>query len=223
VTCDVAEPSQVAAMVDHAVSRFGGVDVIVNNAGVTDGGPVPEKMPDAMFDHAVRVNLNGLWYCCKYAGAHMLQRGRGGSIINIASILGMGGQQNFPPAYMATKAAVINLTRTLACSWADRGVRVNGIAPGWYPSEMTGPWLGNPDFLKHVEAQTPMGRVGDPNELLGALLYLASDASSYMTGQTLAVDGGLTASIGSQPLSPEIVRFIEAAVPDGMGVGIKPA
>ena len=222
VTCDVADPAQVAAMVDKAVGRFGGIDVIVNNAGVTDGGPVPEKLPDDMFDHAVRVNLNGLWYCCKYAGAHMLRRGQGGSIINIASILGLGGQQNFPPAYMATKAAVINLTRTLACSWADRGVRVNAIAPGWYPSEMTGPWLGNPDFLKHVEAQTPMGRVGNPEELLGALLYLASDASSYMTGQTLAVDGGITASIGSRPFSPQIIRFIEEAMPDGLGVRIKP-
>ncbi|MGW8181193.1 MAG: SDR family NAD(P)-dependent oxidoreductase, partial [bacterium] len=209
VTCDVTDSSNVASMVERTIERFGGVDVLVNNAGQTDGGPVPEKLPDEMFEQIVRVNLNGLWYCCKQVGAHMLKRGKGGSIVNIASVLGLGGQQNYPPGYMATKAAVINLTKTLACSWADRGVRVNAIAPGWYPSEMTGPWLGNPDFLKHVEAQTPMGRVGEPEELLGALLYLASDASSYMTGQTLAVDGGLTASIGSQPLSPQILRFIE--------------
>ncbi len=222
VTCDVADSSQIAAMVQRTVSRFGGVDVLVNNAGQTDGGPVPEKMPDEMFEQIVRVNLNGLWFCCKHVGAHMLQRGKGGSIINIASILGLGGQQNYPPGYMATKAAVINLTKTLACSWADRGVRVNAIAPGWYPSEMTGPWLGNPHFLTHVETQTPMGRVGDPGELQGALLYLASDASSYVTGQTLAVDGGLSASIGALPFTPEILEFIEAAVPDGLGVRITP-
>jgi NAD(P)-dependent dehydrogenase (short-subunit alcohol dehydrogenase family) len=222
ITCDVADSSQIAAMVKKTVARFGGIDVLVNNAGQSDGGPVPEKLPDEMFEQIVRVNLNGLWFCCKQVGAHMLKRGKGGSIINVASVLGLGGQQNFPPGYMATKAAVINLTKTLACSWADRGVRVNAIAPGWYPSEMTGPWLGNPLFLKHIEAQTPMGRVGDPEELIGALLYLASDASSFMTGQTLAVDGGLTASIGSQPLSPEVLGFIEEAVPGGLGVRITP-
>lgn len=222
VTCDVADSSQVAGMLERTVDRFGGVDVLVNNAGQTDGGPVPEKHPDDMFEQIVRVNLNGLWFCCKYVGAHMLRRGRGGSIINIASILGLGGQHNYPPGYMATKAAVINLTKTLACSWADRGVRVNAIAPGWYPSEMTGPWLGNPDFLKHVEAQTPMGRVGRPEELLGALLYLASDASSYVTGHTLVVDGGLSASLGAPPMSPEITSFIETAVPNGLGVRITP-
>ena len=222
VTCDVAESSQITSMLESTLDWFGSVDVLVNNAGQTDGGPVPEKLPDEMFEQIVRVNLNGLWFCCKQVGAEMLKRGRGGSIINISSILGMGGQQNYPPGYMATKAAVINLTKTLACSWADRGVRVNAIAPGWYPSEMTGPWLGNPDFLKHVEAQTPMGRVGDPEELVGALLYLASNASSYVTGQTLAVDGGLTASIGSNPLSPEILEHLEKAVPDGLGARIFP-
>lgn len=222
VTCDVVDSFQVEALVEKAVSRFGGVDVLVNNAGQSDGGPVPEKLPDEMFEQIVRVNLNGLWFCCKHVGAHMLKRGKGGSIINVASILGLGGQQNFPPGYMATKAAVINLTKTLACSWADRGVRVNAIAPGWYPSEMTGPWLGNPHFLKHIEAQTPMGRVGDPEELLGALMYLASDASSFVTGQTLAVDGGVTASIGSLPLSPEVLEFLEEAVPGGLGVRITP-
>lgn len=221
-TCDVGDSSQVAAMAEEAVNRFQGVDVLVNNAGQSDGGPVPEKLPDELFEQIVRVNLNGLWYCCKHVGAHMLKRGTGGSIINVASILGLGGQQNYPPGYMATKAAVINLTKTLACSWADRGVRVNALAPGWFPSEMTGPWLGNSLFLKHIEAQTPMARVGDPEELLGALLYLASEASSFVTGQTLSVDGGLTASIGSQPLSPEVIGFIEQAVPGGLGVRIAP-
>jgi NAD(P)-dependent dehydrogenase (short-subunit alcohol dehydrogenase family) len=221
-TCDVADSSQVAAMANQAVRRFGGVDVLVNNAGQTDGGPVPEKHPEEMFEQIVRVNLNGLWFCCKQVGAHMLERGKGGSIINISSVLGLGGQQNYPPGYMATKAAVINLTKTLACSWADRQVRVNAIAPGWYPSEMSGPWLGNPAFLEFVESQTPMGRVGDPEELLGALLYLASDASKYVTGQTLAVDGGYSAGVGHCAMPQEIVSFIEAAVPDGLGVSIVP-
>ena len=105
-------------------------------------GPTgPERLPHQLFEHTVRVNLLGVWYGCQAAGRRMLADGEGGSIINVSSVLGLGGQQNYPPACTATKATVINLTRALAVSWDDRGVRTNALAPGWFPSEMTEPWF----------------------------------------------------------------------------------
>ena len=224
VMCDVSDSAQVKHMVATAVERFGRVDILVNNAGQSvDGGPVPERLPDEMFEQTVRVNLLGTWYCCREVGAHMLRDGKGGSIINISSSAGVGGQQNSPPAYQATKAAVINLTRNLACSWGDRGVRVNAIAPGWFPSEMTEPSFAAPAFFERIKGQSPMGRVGDPSELAGALLLLASNASSFMTGHTLVVDGGLTASVGAPPFSEEIFAEFAATVPNGLGERIMPS
>ena len=123
----------------------------------------------------------------------MLRDGKGGSIINISSVAGINGLANFPSAYQATKAAVIHLTHNLGCSWADRGVRVNAIAPGWFPSDMTAPVFAVPGFLDWASRSAPMGRIGRPEELVPALLFLASDASSFVTGHTLAVDGGLAA------------------------------
>lgn len=224
LTCDVGISTQVKDMVAAAVERFGRVDILVNNAGINvDIGPVPERLPHDLFEQTVQVNLLGVWYCCREVGARMLQDGKGGSIINIASILGLGGQQNYPPAYHATKAAVINLARTLACSWADRGVRVNALAPGYFPSDMTNPFFDSPAFLDRVKKQAPMGRIGQPEELAGALLFLASDASSFVTGHTLVVDGGLTASIGTMPLTDELFSLFEAAAPDGLGKRIMPS
>ncbi len=184
---------------------------------------MPERLPDELFEQTVRVNLLGTWYCCREVGERMLRDGKGGSIINISSGAGVGGQQNFPPAYLATKAAVINLTRTLACSWGDRGVRVNAIAPGWFPSEMTEPFFAAPAFFERIKGQAAMRRVGDPSELAGALLLLASNASSFMTGHTLVVDGGLTASVGATPFSEEVFAEFASAVPNGLGERIMPS
>jgi NAD(P)-dependent dehydrogenase (short-subunit alcohol dehydrogenase family) len=223
VTCDVGDHGQVAAMVEAACERFGRVDIMVCNAGtVMDGGASPERLSRVYFDHSVRTNLNGTWYCCQAAGRKMLADGRGGSIITLSSILGLGGQANFPIAYMATKAAIINMTRTLACSWADRGVRVNALAPGWFPSEMTDAFLAIPEFRARIIDQTPMGRLGDPAELVPPLLFLASDASRYVTGQTLVVDGGLSASIGEPRGSEELAMAIDAVVPGGQARPIGP-
>ena len=139
VPCDVADSDQVD-YVEMAWRRFGRVDIMINNAGTAgDSGPTPERLPHQLFEHTVRVNLLGVWYGCQAAGRRMLADGQGGSIINVSSVLGLGAQQNYPPAYTATKAAVINLTRALAVSWGDRGVRTNALAPGWFPSEMTEP------------------------------------------------------------------------------------
>jgi len=196
--CDVGDSAQVKALVDAANARFGRVDILVNNAGTAaDAGVMPEKVTDEMFETTMRANLNGTFYCAREVAQHMLRDGKGGAIINIASIYGMGGAQNGPVAYQSSKAAVINLTRTLALSWMDRGIRVNCIAPGWFPSEMTGPWFAVPEFNYRFSHQVPQVCIGDPDELVGALLFFASAASSFVSGQTLAVDGGYTASHGA--------------------------
>ena len=221
VACDVTDPAAVAAMVAQAAQRFGTLDVLVNTAGVAaDGGFAPEKVPPAMFEQTIRVNLIGLWYCCQQVAQHMLAQGHG-SIINIASVAGTGGIRDFPPAYQASKAGVINLTRSLACSWGDRGVRVNALAPGWFQSEMTDAIFSIPGFKEWAAGAAPMGRIGNPKELDGALLFLASDASSFVTGQTLVVDGGIGASVGPAS-NPGTREFFSKMLPDGLGSRITP-
>jgi gluconate 5-dehydrogenase len=223
LTCDVADPASVKQAIAAAFEHFGRVDILVNNAGVSaEAGIFPERVPDDLFAQTVAVNLGGLFTCCREVAVRWLADGKGGSIINVASVAGLGGQQHFPPAYQATKAAVINLTRNLACSWADRGVRVNAIAPGWFPSEMTAAWFAAPPFLQRFQLQAPMNRIGDPEELAGVLLFLASDASSFVTGQTIAVDGGLSASLGGNPYTEETYA-VQAAFLGEAGTPITPA
>jgi NAD(P)-dependent dehydrogenase (short-subunit alcohol dehydrogenase family) len=221
VTCDVTDPKSVAALIDRACSEFGRVDILVNNAGVSaEAGVMPENIPDELFDQTIRTNLYGTFYCAREAARRMIRDGKGGVIINIASVAGLSGQQNFPAAYQASKAAVVNLTRNLACSWADRNIRVNCIAPGWFPSEMTAGWFGVPAFLRRFEQQAPMNRTGDLDELVGPLLFLASDASSFVTGHTLAVDGGL-ASLSGGLYDDELFEMQAAAVGD-LGARLMP-
>jgi NAD(P)-dependent dehydrogenase (short-subunit alcohol dehydrogenase family) len=215
IPCDVGDPEAVASMVEAASREFGRLDVLVAAAGVVaDGGFAPEKVPAAAFEQTVRVNVLGLWYCCQQVALRMLRDG-GGSIINVASVAGLNGVGSFPPAYQASKAAVINLTRSLASSWADRGVRVNTLAPGWFPSEMTEQVFTLPPFKAWAESCAPMGRLGDPEELLGALLFLATDASRFVTGQTIAVDGGLSACAGRVPA--EVLAIFAEHTPGGRG------
>jgi NAD(P)-dependent dehydrogenase (short-subunit alcohol dehydrogenase family) len=221
--CDVGDSAQVEKVMEMAWSRFGRVDILINNAGIVpDGGVMPEKVPHDLFEQTVRINLLGVWYCCRAAGARMLADGKGGSIINIASVSGMAGWKDHPPAYQSTKAAVINLTRNLACSWADRGVRVNAIAPGWFPSEMTDPFFAMGSMKAWAAGCAPMGRVGSPDELAGPVLFLASEASSFVTGQTLVVDGGLSATSGYCPMPEDFYQQLESAIPNGLGKRIKP-
>ena len=221
--CDVGDSAQVEKLLETAWNRFGRVDILVNNAGIVpDGGVMPEKVPHDLFEQTVRINLLGVWYCCRAAGSRMLADGKGGSIINIASIAGMAGWKDHPPAYQSTKAAVINLTRNLACSWADRGVRVNAIAPGWFPSEMTDPFFAMGSMKAWAASTAPMGRVGSPDELAGSVLFLASDASSFVTGHTLVVDGGVSATSGYCPMPEDFYQQLEDAMPDGLGKRIVP-
>ena len=221
--CDVTESGQVSNLFSEAEDRFGRVDILVNNAGqIAEAGSVPENITDAMFEQTVKVNLIGLWYCCKEAGIRMLGDGKGGSIINLSSVAGLNGMRGMPAAYQATKGAVTNLTKSLAANWADRGVRVNAIAPGWFPSEMTGSWVRPGMFLDHISANSPMGRIGKPEELAGALLLLASDASSFIKGEIISVDGGVNASTGLPFFTEEMFNMMEKAVPGDLAKRVKP-
>lgn len=190
VPCDVAIDDDCARLIDAAGDR---IDLLVNNAGI--GGPVPAEHETLdRWRQVVDVNLTGLFALSQLAGRKMLEQ-RSGSIINIASVLGLVGSAPIKQAaYCATKGAVVNLTRELGCQWARKGVRVNAIAPGWFPSEMTNDdMFGNPDSMDFLVRNTPMGRGGAEDELDGALLFLASDASRFVTGVTIPVDGGWTA------------------------------
>ena len=220
LACDVGDASAVAKMVSAAYESFAKIDVLVNCAGTAaDAVFAPEKVPPDAFEQTLRVNVLGLWFCTQQVAQRMLADG-GGSIINIASVAGTMGIADFPPAYQASKAAVINLTRSLACSWADRGVRVNALAPGWFPSELTDGVFAIPSYKDWAANSAPMRRIGDPQELVGALLFLATDASSFVTGQTLAVDGGLTAGAPGAP--PDVRQIFAKHLPDGLGAPVAP-
>jgi NAD(P)-dependent dehydrogenase (short-subunit alcohol dehydrogenase family) len=192
VACDVTDSSQVDALKDACLERFGRVDILVNNAGTTEVVPAEDETEEA-FLRVLNVNLNGSFYCAQRFGRVMLDAGAG-SIINVASIFGFVGSGSIPQAgYAASKGAVVNMTRELAAQWARRGVRVNGIAPGFFRSEMTEEMFADERSMSWLRKKTPAGRPGEVEELAGAVIFLASDASSYVTGQTIAVDGGWTA------------------------------
>ncbi|HKN90080.1 MAG TPA: glucose 1-dehydrogenase [Acidimicrobiia bacterium] len=192
VACDVADDAQCRHLIDTTLELYGRIDVLVNNAGVTVVNPAETETPET-FRRVLDVNLTGAFVLGQLAGKHMLEAGRG-SIVNITSILGLVGVGQIPMgSYAAGKGGLVNLTRELAAQWARRGVRVNAVAPGWFPTEMTADMFATDEGRRWVRSRTPMGRPGMEHELDGAVLFLASDASSYVTGQVLAVDGGWTA------------------------------
>jgi len=192
LACDVRDPEQVEAVVSRTREELGGVDVLVNNAG-TVWGASPEDMPLHGWQKVIDVNLTGVFLFAQAAGRVMIERS-GGSIVNIASVAGLQGG---PPevmntvVYNASKGGVIAFTRDLACKWARHGIRVNSIAPGWFPSGMSNFVLDRhgDELTRHI----PLGRFGGPEDLKGAVAFLASDASAYVTGHTLVVDGGESA------------------------------
>jgi len=193
VPCDITGSEDRARLVVTAIREFGALDVLVNNAGVSGSAVPSAEHPWDRWQQTFDVNISGLFGLIQLAVPHMLERGRG-SIVNIASVFGLVA--NAPvhdAAYAATKGAVVNLTRALGVEWATRGVRVNAIAPGWFPSEMTADMVDDEASQRYVRRYCPMERMGRENELDGAILFLASDASSYCTGQTISVDGGWTA------------------------------
>ncbi len=193
VATDLGDPDAPAALVDATLERYGRVDVVVNNAGTGNVVPAVDEDLD-VFRKVMEVNLVAPYAIAKFAARDMIESGRGGSVVNIASVWGMVGVGQIPQAcYAASKGAIVNLTRELAAQWARKGVRVNTISPGWFPSEMTDSTFADERSLKWITGRTPMGRVGNADELDGALLFLASDASTYVTGAILPVDGGWTA------------------------------
>lgn len=191
VQTDVTREKDVEKMVRTAVENFGEVDILVNNAGAATISPSIEMSLEE-WNRVISVNLTGVFLCARAAAKEMMKK-KYGKIINIASIYGAVGDV-FPSApYYATKGAVINLTRAFAIEWAPYKINVNAIAPGFFPSEMTAPIFKDEKTLSYIVSKTPLGRTGDPIDLKAALLYLASPASDYVTGQTIFVDGGWTA------------------------------
>jgi len=189
-TCDVSKPDEVQSVVDATVAKFGKVDILINNAGVS-WGEMPEDMPLEKWKFVLDVNLTGCFLFAQAAGREMLKQKRG-SIINISSISGMTSSANGPfyAGYVASKAGLIGLTRELAASWGRRGVRVNAIAPGFFHSRLADAVIDI--YERSIQESNPIPRVGEEGELKGVAVFLASDASSYITGQTIVVDGGMT-------------------------------
>jgi len=190
--CDVRDPEEVQRVVDRATEELGRIDILVNNAG-TSWGAAPEEVPLEGWQKVIDVNLTGVFLFAQAVGRTMIADGRGGKIVNIASVAGLGGApaevMNAIP-YHASKGGVIAFTRDLACKWARHGINVNAIAPGWFPSDMSRFVLErSPQIVERI----PLQRFGGPDDLKGAILYLASAASDYVTGHTLVVDGGQSA------------------------------
>lgn len=196
IQADVAKESQVESATQEAIERMGGIDILVNSAGIPDTYTPTIEQNFASWQRIVDVDLTGTYLTCKAVGTHMVKRGSG-SIVNISSVVGMGG---FPRrnAYGASKAGVIMLTRSLACEWGSKGVRVNAIAPGYIMTPMAEGILAKGTLaVDRMERRTPLGRFGKPQEIAKAVAYLSSDWAAYVSGVTLPVDGGWSAFMGS--------------------------
>ncbi|MDR2336497.1 MAG: SDR family oxidoreductase [Candidatus Nomurabacteria bacterium] len=189
--CDVLKVAEVKKTVATIKKHFGRIDILVNNAGVAKARPSHEH-PDEDWHVVVDTNLTSVFYMCREVGKIMIKQNYG-KIINLGSIHSHVAMHGLPlTAYCASKGGVLMLTKALASEWAKHHITVNAIAPSYFPSEMTGAVIDTPDFKQVLQAYCPMGRVGNPAELSGALIYFASDASSFTTGQILAIDGGWT-------------------------------
>src|ERR1019366_5640855 len=191
LACDVTSPPSIQEVVNVTAARFGRIDILINNAGTSWGAPV-EEMRLEDWNKVIETNLTGTFLCSQAVGKVMIGQRRG-KIINIASIAGMAGS---PPeleaiGYSASKGGVITFTKDLARKWAKHGIRVNAIAPGWFPTHMSGAVIQR--NKEHLLQGIPLGRFGNERDLKGAAVFLASDASDFVTGQVLVVDGGQTA------------------------------
>jgi gluconate 5-dehydrogenase len=184
---DVTQPARIAQFVGDALDAFGRIDVLVNNAGTNIRKPILE-MVEADWDEVIDTNLKGIFFTAQAVARGMVER-RAGKIINVSSIFGSVG---FPrvAAYAASKGGINQLTRVMALEWAPYGICVNAIAPAYIKTEMTADWLEDPERYRLIVGSTPLGRVGEGRDLIGAVVYLASDWSNYVTGTILGVDGG---------------------------------
>ena len=191
---DVANRPALISTIDEAANALGGLHILLNNAGITRRGPTV-GMSDADWDNVLEVNLTSVVLGCRAAAPHMFKHGNG-RIINLSSIVGLVGNRLFAHiGYQSTKGALVNATRALAVEWAEQGIRVNAIAPTFFRTNFSAARMqSDPELVDAIETSTPMGRFGEPWELAGGLLYLASRASTMVTGVTLPIDGGWTAA-----------------------------
>ena len=192
VKTDISNEVEVKNLREKITSEFGRVDILINNAGVTQLTYTPtEELPVKEWDQVMGINLRGTFLCCKYVGGSMIKTG-GGNIVNIASTAGITGVPR-APAYCASKGGVILLTKSLALEWAQHKIRVNAVAPHYLETELTQGLRDSERVYEALTKQIPLKRFGKTSELLGAILWLASDASSYVTGAVIPVDGGYLA------------------------------
>lgn len=188
---DVRDRAAVRAIVGAMVERHGAIDVLVNNAGIVANTPAID-VSEREWRDVLDVNLDGVFWCAQAVGAHMLERGAG-AIVNVASMAGIVALDPQPQVhYNVSKAAVIMLTRSLAVEWAPRNVRVNAVSPGYIGTELTKRGLSNAAWAERWLARTPLGRIGAPRDVANAVLFLASDAAQFITGENLVIDGGYT-------------------------------
>lgn len=192
VTTDVTDPASVEAACERAAREYGGLDILVSNAGMSQR-TAAEACPDDDLDVMIALNLKGVFHGMRAVARRWIEEGRGGAIVNLASFAGLVADPGSAP-YSATKGAVVQLTRTCAVEWAPHGIRVNAIGPGYVRTAMTEPALGDPETMAAVLHRTPLGRVAEPDDLVGAAVFLSSPASAYVTGHVLMVDGGWTAA-----------------------------
>jgi NAD(P)-dependent dehydrogenase (short-subunit alcohol dehydrogenase family) len=191
VSADVTRAADVERLVKATVQKFGRLDVLVNNAGISPFYKKAEELSESEWDQVIEVNLKGTFLCSTAAGRVMIPQ-KSGRIVNISSVAGRVALPNLL-AYCAAKGGVEQITRVLAAEWAPHNIRVNSIAPGYIETDLTSGLRRNPKLQEAVIRQTPLGRLGNVDEITGAVIYLASDAASYVTGQTLYIDGGWTA------------------------------
>lgn len=190
VSVDVAVPQLVEQMVSRTLEELGRIDILVNNAGINIRGPI-EELGEKDWDSVIDTNLKGPWLCCRAVAPHM-KAGKWGRVINVSSMLGEISMPGRSP-YASSKGGLTLLTKTLALEWARDGINVNALCPGPFATEINTPLLNDPAAKAQVEANVPLARWGDPMELGPAAVFLASEASSFMTGATLFIDGGYTA------------------------------
>ena len=192
--CDVTDENQVSRMIQDVMSYYGRLDILVNNAGIAGVSKMLHEYTTNEWDEVVGVNLQAIYYCCREALKIMIKQKRG-KIINIASILGLVGSSSIMPipAYCATKGAVVNLTRELGLEYATYGININAICPGYFVSGIANRAYENPEFVKALIDFIPMHRLATPDEIKGLIIFLASKASDYMTGESIVIDGGIVA------------------------------
>jgi NAD(P)-dependent dehydrogenase (short-subunit alcohol dehydrogenase family) len=191
VRTDVSQAVEVQALISKAVETYGRLDCAHNNAGILGGRALTAEYAEERWQQVIAVNLTGVWLCMKYEIVQMLPQG-GGTIVNTASAAGLVG---FPStsAYVASKHGVVGLTKTAALEYAQQGIRVNCVCPGYIQTPMTAPGMEDPERMARIIAREPIGRVGAPEEVAEAVVWLCSDAASFVTGHTMTVDGGYVA------------------------------